>query len=87
MRIGFEKLILKNGKMIGYFLSKPDSEYYNSPMFKAVLNYAQQHPNFCSLKEQNNKFYISMLNVRSVGDVIGIFNSIEEMERKIATKN
>ncbi|HEY1039483.1 MAG TPA: transcription-repair coupling factor [Bacteroidia bacterium] len=83
MRIGFEKLILKNGKMIGYFLSKPDSEYYNSPMFKAVLNYAQQHPNFCSLKEQNNKFYISMLNVRSVGDVIGIFNKIEEIERKM----
>ncbi|MDP2384789.1 MAG: transcription-repair coupling factor [Bacteroidota bacterium] len=86
MRIGFEKLILKNGRMLGYFLSKPDSEYYNSPMFKAVLSYAQQYPNLCSLKEQNNKFYISIQNVKSVKDVIGIFNYVEELERKIATK-
>ncbi|MBK6834454.1 MAG: transcription-repair coupling factor [Bacteroidetes bacterium] len=83
MHIGFEKLILKNGKMLGYFLSKPDSEYYNSPMFRAMLNYAQQHPSSCSLKEQNNKFYISISNVRSVNDVIGIFNYVEELERKL----
>jgi transcription-repair coupling factor (superfamily II helicase) len=87
MRIGFEKLILKNGKMIGYFLSKPDSEYYNSPMFKAVLNYAQQNPSQCFLKEQNNKFYISISNIKSVGDVIGTFNYIEGLERKLVTKS
>jgi len=52
-------------------------------MFRAMLNYAQQHPSSCSLKEQNNKFYISILNVRSVNDVIGIFNYVEELERKL----
>jgi transcription-repair coupling factor (superfamily II helicase) len=86
MYIGFEKLILKNGKMIGYFLSKPDSEYYNSAMFKAVLNYAQKHPTSCFLKEQNNKFYISIANVKSVQDVIGIFNYMQDLEKKLIAK-
>jgi len=81
MHIGFEKLILKNGRMVAYFLSKPDSEYYNSPMFKAVLNYAQKHPQSCQLKEQNNKFYISIAHIKSVQDAIGIFNYIEKTEK------
>ena len=87
MHIGFEKLILKNGRMVAYFLSKPDSEYYNTPMFKAVLNYAQKHPQSCQLKEQNNKFYISIAHVKSVQDAIGIFNYIEKTEKELLQKD
>ncbi|HWY36185.1 MAG TPA: TRCF domain-containing protein, partial [Nitrosopumilaceae archaeon] len=83
MEIGFEKLILKNGKLIAYFLSKQDSAYFNSPMFKAVLNYAQKHPAMCKLKEANNKLTFSVERIKSIEEVMGIFNFI----RSIAQEN
>ena len=34
--IGFERIILKNSKIIGYFPSDASSPYYNSDIFKKV---------------------------------------------------
>lgn len=84
MEIGFEKLILKNGKMIANFLSKKDSEYFNSPMFRAVLRYAQQHPNMCKLKEANNKLTFTVERIKNVNDVMGIFNYIKSIAQENA---
>ncbi|MGZ3863418.1 MAG: transcription-repair coupling factor [Bacteroidia bacterium] len=82
MQLGFEKLLLKGGKMIAYFISKQESEYYNSSAFKSILQFAQKHPNQCSLKEQGSRFYISVQNVASVKDVMSIFTSIEKIMQK-----
>ncbi|HWY37388.1 MAG TPA: TRCF domain-containing protein, partial [Bacteroidia bacterium] len=79
MHLGFEKLLLKGGKMLAYFISKQESEYYNSAAFKSILQFAQQHPKQCSLKEQGARFYISIQNVTSVQDVMSIFSSIEKI--------
>lgn len=78
MQLGFEKLLLKGGKMVAYFISKQDSEYYNTPTFKGILTFAQKHPKECFLKEQGARFYISIQNVRSVNDVMSIFNQMEK---------
>ncbi|HEX7412633.1 MAG TPA: transcription-repair coupling factor [Bacteroidia bacterium] len=79
MFLGFEKLVLKNGKMLAYFISKQESEYYNSEAFKSVLVYAQKNPAHCMLKEQGTRFYISIQNVKSIKDVMTIFNSVEKL--------
>ena len=41
--IGFEKLVLKQKKLIGYFISNPDSPYFQSTRFTNVLNFVQQN--------------------------------------------
>lgn len=82
MKLGFEKLLLKGGKMVAYFISKQDSEYYNTNIFKGILQYAQKNPKQCFLKEQGARFYISIQNVSTVQDVMRIFN---EMENSIPT--
>ena len=82
MYLGFEKLVLKNGKMLAYFISKQESEYYNSEAFKSILLYAQKNPLHCSLKEQGTRFYISIQHVNSVLDVMHIFNSMEKLMPK-----
>lgn len=79
MQLGFEKITLKNNKMISYFLSKQDSDYYNSPMFKAVLLYAQKTPKQSALKEQNNKLWLTIENINSVDEAIVIFEKIAGM--------
>ena len=82
MYLGFEKLVLKNGKMLAYFISKQESEYYNSEAFKSILLYAQKNPANCSLKEQGARFYISIQHVKSVKDVTTIFTGIEKLMTK-----
>jgi transcription-repair coupling factor (superfamily II helicase) len=79
MKLGFEKITLKNSKMISYFLSKQDSDYYNSPMFKAVLSYAQKTPKQSALKEQNSKLWLTIENIKSVDEAIVVFEKITSM--------
>tara|TARA_R110002050_G_scaffold297339_2_gene458609 strand:+ start:12766 stop:16110 length:3345 start_codon:yes stop_codon:yes gene_type:complete len=53
--IGFEKLVLKSKKLIGYFVSNQQSSYYESPLFHRVLDFVQRYPNKAQLKEKNGK--------------------------------
>jgi transcription-repair coupling factor (superfamily II helicase) len=79
MKLGFEKITLKNNKMLSYFFSKQDSDYYNSPMFKAILLYAQKTPKHSALKEQNNKLWLTIENIKSVDEAIQILEKITAM--------
>jgi transcription-repair coupling factor (superfamily II helicase) len=53
--LGLEKLILKRERMIGYFISDQQSEFYQTPAFTRVLNHVQQNPKTCVLKEKETK--------------------------------
>jgi transcription-repair coupling factor (superfamily II helicase) len=70
MEIGFEKLFLKNNRMVGYFIPKQDSPYYQSEAFTKVLKYVQQNPRLCKMKENNGKLTLSFENIRSVDAAI-----------------
>ena len=68
--IGFEKLIIKSGKMIGYFISKPDSPYYQSATFTEVLNFIQTNPKGVRMNERNNKLRLIFDDVDSISKAI-----------------
>lgn len=76
MSIGFEKIILKNGKMITYFVSNKNSDYFNSLNFKAVLSYVQKYPSLCQMKEQNNKLMLTIEDVNSINRADEILKAI-----------
>src|SRR5690606_29950124 len=56
--IGFEKIVLKQNRLIGYFVSDPQSSFYSSPRFQGVLEYLKDQPK-AQMKERNNKLYLS----------------------------
>lgn len=66
MRLGFEKITLKNKKMLAYFISRQQSDYFNSPEFQGALLFAQKNPRLCTLKEQNNKLYLTIEDVETI---------------------
>jgi transcription-repair coupling factor (superfamily II helicase) len=70
MEIGFEKLFLKNNRMVGYFIPKQDSPYYQSEAFTKVLKYVQQNPRLCKMKENNGKLTLTFENIRSIDAAI-----------------
>lgn len=67
---GFEKLVIKGGKMIGYFVSKQDSPYYQSTTFTRVLNFIQTNPKDCVMNERNEKLRLIFENVKSISKAI-----------------
>ena len=78
MHLGFEKLTLKNKKMLAYFLNKQQSDYFSSPIFQASLLYAQKYPSLCVLKEQNNKLYLTIEGVDSVQRATEVMEGIKQ---------
>ncbi|MDH4471471.1 MAG: transcription-repair coupling factor [Fluviicola sp.] len=64
--IGFERLVIKSGTMIGYFVANSQSKYYDSPQFTQVLKYVQQQPKDCKLSEKNDRLRMLYTNVMSM---------------------
>ncbi len=68
--VGIEKIIMKQGKLIGYFVSDQQSDYYNSKQFKRMLQFVQLHGNICKMKEKETKNGLRLLitfeNVKSI---------------------
>ncbi|QEE48640.1 transcription-repair coupling factor [Flavobacterium alkalisoli] len=69
-KMGVEKLVLKQGKMLGYFVSDQQSAYYQSGAFHKVLQFVQKHPSLIRMKEKQTKNGLRLLitfeNVKSV---------------------
>lgn len=70
MEIGFEKLFLKNNRLVGYFIPKQDSPYYQSEAFTKVLKYVQHNQRICKMKENNGKLTLSFDHIRTVDAAI-----------------
>ena len=59
--IGLEKLIMKQGKMTGYFISDQQSNFYQSNRFIKVMQFVQHNGNLCKLKEKDTKNGLRLL--------------------------
>ncbi|MGO4905481.1 transcription-repair coupling factor [Flavobacterium sp. W20_MBD1_R3] len=60
-RVGIEKLVMKQGKMIGYFVSDQQSKYYQSNRFQAVLQFVQKNSSICKMKEKQTPAGLRLL--------------------------
>ncbi len=72
--LGLEKLVLKDDKMVGYFIKDQDSPFYQSPAFTKVLKYVQNNPSACRMKEKQTRHGLRLLltfdPVKSVEDAL-----------------
>ena len=69
-KIGLEKIILKQEKMICYFTANQKSDYYNSNSFTKVLNFIQTNPRNCKMSEKNNKLRLIYSGITSISQAI-----------------
>ena len=79
-RLGAEKIFLKAGRMTLFFVSNPDSPYYQSAAFGKVIGYMGRNPRYCNLREQNGKRSMVVKNVESVEMAVSILQEIVSME-------
>ena len=76
--LGFEKLILKNEQMRLYFVSNPDSPYFESGTFNHIMSYIQKHTNNARLKQVGKNFMLLVDRVKSMGDVLWFLEGIHK---------
>ena len=76
-KLGFEKIMLKNGTLQMQFVSNPMSAYYKSEAFEKALNYIGRHPRRCNIKEKREKRYMTVSSVSTVGEAVEILREID----------
>ncbi|MCB0433891.1 MAG: transcription-repair coupling factor, partial [Mangrovimonas sp.] len=70
VKLGLERLVMKHGKLVGYFISDQKSSFYQSANFGKVLQYIQLYPMACKMKEKETRNGLRLLltfeNIKSV---------------------
>ena len=75
-QLGCERLMLKMGRMTMFFVSNPNSPYYQSRAFDSILNYIASNPRRCNIRENNGKRSLVVNDVKTVEDAIVVFEEI-----------
>jgi transcription-repair coupling factor (superfamily II helicase) len=69
-KFGVEKLVMKQGKMICYFVSDQQSDFYTSPYFHQILQFVQKNTSLCKMKEKQTpnglRLLLTFENVKSI---------------------
>ena len=79
-QLGIEKLVMKQGKMIGYFVSDQQSDYYSSAKFHKILQFVQKQSSLCKLKEKQTpsgfRLLLTFENVKSIRKALELIELI-----------
>ncbi|TVR73609.1 MAG: transcription-repair coupling factor [Marinilabiliales bacterium] len=76
VRLGFEKISIRNGKMVIFFISNQESHYYRSELFRDILGAIQKQQHF-RLSERNNKLTMTVNDVGSVKRALDLLGRFE----------
>ena len=79
-RLGAEKVFLKGGRMSLFFVSNPDSPYYQSQAFGKVIAYMMKYTRRCDLREQNTRRSMLVKDVKNVETAVGVLQEIVAMQ-------
>jgi transcription-repair coupling factor (superfamily II helicase) len=78
MDLGFEKMILKDSRLLVYFVANPMSPYYQSEVFQKVLGFIQKQPSRFRMKEAKEKLNMVIDRVADVGEALKLLGSMKD---------
>ncbi|MFA6150948.1 MAG: transcription-repair coupling factor [Chitinophagaceae bacterium] len=74
--LGFEKLILKNEQLRLYFISNPESPYFESEVFNRIMHYIQTGTNIAKLKQVGKNFMLIADKMKSMRQIENFLNAM-----------
>lgn len=75
-RLGCEKIMLRKGKMNMQFVANPDSAYYQSKTFSAVINYVGNHPRRCDFKQVGTRRLLTVSQIPTVEAAVNVLRAM-----------
>jgi transcription-repair coupling factor (superfamily II helicase) len=80
IELGFERLILKEEKLRCYFVSNPDSPYFESAAFNKILSFIQTQTNKAKLKQVNKLFMLVVEEVKTMEVLYSFLKRMNEYQ-------
>jgi len=80
-KLGFERIVLKNGKLRCYFIENPQSPYFDTPLFKRIFDWAglEGPKQGLSLKQTPRNLILVRDDVRSLQEAKEILEFIAKI--------
>ena len=75
-QLGCEKIMLKQGRMFLYFVSNPNSPFYQSAAFGSIIDFAGHNVRRCQLREQNGKRSMLVADVPTVSEAVKVLGGM-----------
>ena len=69
-KTGFEKLVLRNQRLTAYFVNNPESDYFQSLQFTAILEFIKINPSYCRMKEDKGRLFITFPDIRGIDEAL-----------------
>ncbi len=83
-KLGVERMLLKRGQMMLYFVANRNSAYYQSATFGKVLTYMTRNPMRGKVEEVNNHLRMILRNVTTIDEAISILTQITTQQQEIS---
>jgi transcription-repair coupling factor (superfamily II helicase) len=69
--LGMERIVIKSQKLVGYFISNPQSAFFETETFTYLLNAIQSNQSGYRLAQQNDKLRLVIEPVNHIKDAMG----------------
>ena len=76
--MGFEKMLLKNETLKCFFVSNPDSPYFQSETFTGLLQFLQKGTNKAKLKQVGKNGILVVEDVKQMSDLFRFLNKMHK---------
>ncbi len=73
---GFEKIILKSEKLIGYLPDSEQSDYYQGEMFGRIIQYTQANARRCQIRETDQKISLTIRQVEHIDVALDLIRDL-----------
>jgi transcription-repair coupling factor (superfamily II helicase) len=83
IKLGIEKILLKNDMLIAFFVSDPNSNFYRSSLFVSIMNFVNKKPNKMKMKQKGSRLSLTIVEIRSIKSAISILNNILEDYKEV----
>ncbi|WP_233898893.1 transcription-repair coupling factor [Tenacibaculum piscium] len=78
--LGIEKIILKQKRLLGYFIADQQSKFYETDGFTKMLQYVQENPKSCVMKQKETKnglrLLVTFIRIDSVKTALNLLREI-----------
>jgi transcription-repair coupling factor (superfamily II helicase) len=85
--LGFEKMILKNEDLRCYFINRPDSPYFESDIFRRILDYIQKYTNKAKLKQAGKHFLLVVDDMRSMAELLKFLRRMHDFVYEVEAQS
>lgn len=81
IQMGLERVVMKNKKLTGYFISDQQSSFYQSPAFGKVLQFVKENAQTVKMKEKQTRNGLRLLlTIENISNINKALNTLQTFE-------